>query len=251
MNSYKLEWELEKISANGMLKHFIEKNKDNLTPFLWLKIEEKDCFSNEMIEKYAENLDWVYLSAFRKLPEKVMVDNAGRLDWFSISCFQALTYSFVKKHKFYLSWDQVIKNENISADHMAKIMALYKKEILPNKKEFEIISKNNLKVNTLFSKTKRKKIEQQTIKDFYIPFDFEKKKSKAQIKDYLEKVGIKILYKDTIEDLLKKVKEYEEKNNIQNQTKKAGSAEFLEVSAIKEKAKNKKNNDLLRANYTN
>ena len=79
-----------------MSEDFIEKNKDEVN---WHYISMYRKLSEEFIEKYQDKVNWHDISTYQKLSEEFVDRFNDKVDWIYISAYQTLSDEFIEKHQ--------------------------------------------------------------------------------------------------------------------------------------------------------
>ena len=195
----------------------------------WNYIVKSNAFSDDLIERYPEDVPWSYLCVFHEMSIETMTQFTNKLDWFSVSNFQALDKEFIEKYQHILSLPKLLTNTKIS-QHLKKFITelIEKNDDPSHHKRWD----NNLKSSKTFCpKTFRPAYSDYNEKtlmagtDKWITSMTRKKKSsttkkvstkkqspkrdysgmtKDQLKEILKERKVRYMYHDTLDILRKK-----------------------------------------------
>jgi len=84
----------------------------------WVSVYRR--LSDEFMVRYKRYLNWGYISSFQQLSEEFIAKHKDRVDWYKISYSQQLSEEFMEKYKNYLSWYYISKNQKLSEEFIDK-----------------------------------------------------------------------------------------------------------------------------------
>lgn len=97
---------------------FIIRNQFLLTNDDWDIISEKYELNDEMIRLFQNKLNWEKIAQYQILSEKIIIEyiNYQLKDHIDLICkYQILSQSFIEEYKYFLDWELLIENQNLSA----------------------------------------------------------------------------------------------------------------------------------------
>ena len=100
-----------------MSEDFIEKNKNEVD---WHYISMYRKLSEEFIEKYQDKVDWYYISIYQKLSEEFMEKYQDKVDWTYISKYQKLSEDFIEKYQDSLDWTYILMYQKLSEEFIER-----------------------------------------------------------------------------------------------------------------------------------
>lgn len=116
------------IDSKTQLKEFFERfNIEQLEKIDWLLLCKRPVFKSlDLIEKYADYLDWDYLCADRRFTIDFLEKNKAYICWAAVSVFQPINLAFIKKYKDKLLMSHLTRNSYVAeSKDFPKIMKIY------------------------------------------------------------------------------------------------------------------------------
>lgn len=245
-NNFDRSTEISNLSNKKELREYIENNYEILTPFNWYYITKSRNFDLYIANEYPTKVDWEYICTCMNLSDSFLEKHKENLDWYSLSAFQHLSKEFIKKHYKELSLNVLCRNENLERDVQNEAVKLYNKycnnkdflKRWDENREKSPSFRPSKKLNLIKDKKEEKK-KKETEKKLYLKgvkeaakdpeyirrtldsqkyFTEKEKKipeksnfnntkySRTELKNILEKAGVRVFYHDTIKILEEKLK---------------------------------------------
>ena len=84
------------------------------------KIEFDENLSDEFIEKFKANINWIYVSEEQIISEEFIKEFQDKVNWDYISINQKLSENFVREFKWHINWNNLPK-ENYSKEFLEEM----------------------------------------------------------------------------------------------------------------------------------
>ena len=108
------EWTTISMNPNlseELFENFIEKYADKVD---WKYISVYQKLSETFIEKHTDEVNWGCISECQKLSETFIEKHADKVDWEYISKYQKLSETFIEKHADKVNWGRISKYQKLS-----------------------------------------------------------------------------------------------------------------------------------------
>jgi len=108
--------------------------------------------TESFIEKYQDQVNWIYISEYQKLSESFIEKHQDKVDWYCISICQKLSESFIEKHKDKVNWYYISKYQKLSESFIERFrnklnmyhISMYQKLSIEFRKKYHLqIGKDN------------------------------------------------------------------------------------------------------------
>jgi hypothetical protein len=141
-----LKKEIEKIAVDNEI--FQQKNEtweDFLNRFEeeinWRYISEYKKLSEEFMDKHSDKVNWYYISQYQKLSEEFIEKHSDKVNWYYTSRCQRLSEEFIEKHSDKVNWGYISKYQILSEEfikkHLDKINVEIQKKSHRDNRTFE------------------------------------------------------------------------------------------------------------------
>ena len=88
---------------------------------LWYLLRTKYyLLITEVCPYILDNLDWMCISMYLKLPEEFIIKFQEHVDWHCISKYQKLSEEFIDKYHDKVCWKYIFKRQKLSRDFIDK-----------------------------------------------------------------------------------------------------------------------------------
>jgi ribosomal protein S17E len=122
---------VDELLNNKYTEEELEQWTDEFDEYDWRCISE--CYSKRLsesfIDKYADKVDWGFISPFARLSESFIEKHQDKVVWSDISAFQFLSEQFIEKHKDKIDWCCLDQNLHIEQTLSEQFIEKYKDKL--------------------------------------------------------------------------------------------------------------------------